>query len=230
MRRKAALTALLLFPALAACGGDTDETATSPTGSPTPSPSPTVVEGVLAAYTPGATAITYDPSLAPAGGRVKAELTPSGGGLGVKLTVSGLKPNHTYGTHVHVKPCGAQATDAGGHLQHTPDPKASASPPSVDPSFANPTNEVWLDLTTDASGAGTSTATAQWRFTDAPRAIVLHAEKTKTAPGEAGTAGARVACLTLPPGDGASPTPTGTSPGATPTGSAPAGTPAPTAS
>jgi Cu-Zn family superoxide dismutase len=101
---------------------------------------------------------------------------------------------------VHTKPCGRTGDAAGPHYQHTPDPAASASPPAVNPSYANPDNEVWLDFTTDATGAATSTASHTWTFLDQPRSIVLHAERTKTTAGQAGTAGARLACLTLPAG------------------------------
>jgi hypothetical protein len=50
-----------------------------------------------------------------------------------------------------VNPCGAAASAAGPHYQHKRDPQASATAPSVDASYANPQNEVWLDLTTDAN-------------------------------------------------------------------------------
>jgi Cu-Zn family superoxide dismutase len=57
---------------------------------------------------------------------------------------------------------------------------------------------VWLDFTTDASGNATATADEAWAPTGAqPRALVIHAEKTKTAAGVAGGAGARVSCLTV---------------------------------
>ncbi|GGK05425.1 hypothetical protein GCM10010123_39120 [Pilimelia anulata] len=218
MRRTAALM-LLAIPALAGCAGDpADDPAATPSASSpsaSPEPSPTTITGTLATPAAGATAVTYDPTLAPVGATLSAALAPSGTGLSVTLTVAGLKPSRPYGAHVHTAPCGMQGTDAGPHLQHTPDPKASASPPSVDPSFANPTNEVWLDVTTDTAGGGAVTATAPWRFTDAPRSIILHAEKTKTEPGKAGTAGARIACLTLPVPGMAPMTPTAPTPTAT---------------
>jgi Cu-Zn family superoxide dismutase len=166
---------------------------------PTGSAAPTTVTGVLAPYVEGATAVTYDLAIAPTGGELRATLTPAEGGLTVELAAQRLLPNRGYGAHVHTKPCGRTGVVAGPHYQHTPDPAASASPPSVDPSYANPDNEVWLDFTTDAAGAARSTASHRWTFTTEPRSIVLHAERTKTATGQAGTAGARVACLTLPP-------------------------------
>jgi superoxide dismutase, Cu-Zn family len=202
MARKIGFVLLLLPLALSGCGGNTPGNA--PTGGSTPAsvtPSgsaPTTVSGVLAPYSDGATAVTYDPAIAPAGAELRATLTPSGSGLTVQLAAQRLLPNRSYGAHVHTKPCGRTSAAAGPHLQHSPDPAASASPPSVNPSYANPDNEVWLDFTTDASGAATSTASPRWTFTNEPRSIILHAERTKTAAGQAGTAGARVACLTLP--------------------------------
>jgi Cu-Zn family superoxide dismutase len=72
--------------------------------------------------------------------------------------------------------------------------------PSGDPMYANPHNEVWLDFTTDPAGAGIAVSRQQWSFdtVQRPRSLVVHAGSTRTdAPG-AGTAGARVACLSLP--------------------------------
>lgn len=55
-------------------------------------------------------------------------------------------------------------------------------------------------MTADAQGAGSSEADVPFGFDDAaPASIIVHeAEATTTAPGEAGTAGARLACLDLP--------------------------------
>jgi Cu-Zn family superoxide dismutase len=200
MARTVGFLLLLLPLALSGCGGDTAPPAGGATSvSPSGSAAPTTVSGVLAGYVAGATAVTYDPAIAPAGAELRVTLNPTGGGLTVQLAAQRLLPNRTYGAHVHTKPCGNTGAAAGPHFQHSPDPAASASPPSVNPSYANPENEVWLDLTTDASGAATSTASPRWTFATEPRSIILHAERTKTAAGQAGTAGARVACLTLPP-------------------------------
>ncbi len=93
-------------------------------------------------------------------------------------------------------PCTGVPDEAGPHYQNHQDPTT----PSTNPVYANPENEIWLDFTADAEGAATSTVTHGWAFspTRPPRSLVLHAEHTHTAAGEAGTAGARVACLTLP--------------------------------
>ena len=113
--------------------------------------------------------------------------------------VQDRRPRRAYGAHLHTRPCTATPADAGPHYQHSPDPKAAASPPSVDPAYANPRNEVWLDFTADAAGAAAATAHQDWTFDQAepPRSLIVHAEQTSTAAGKAGMAGPRVACLTL---------------------------------
>jgi Cu-Zn family superoxide dismutase len=68
----------------------------------------------------------------------------------------------------------------------------------VDPRYANPRNEIWLDLTTDGNGYARSSASVDWRLGDrAVGSVVLHAEHTHTGPGHAGTAGPRLACVTV---------------------------------
>ena len=138
----------------------------------------------------------YDPEVVPAAAKATAKVAQSQTGVTVRLNATGLIANRTYGAHLHTKPCAAKPDAAGPHYQHQADP----SKPSVDPSFANPANEVWLDLTTDAQGAGAATSTQTWTFDELtpPRSLILHAQATRTAAGVAGTAGDRVACLTLP--------------------------------
>jgi superoxide dismutase, Cu-Zn family len=79
----------------------------------------------------------------------------------------------------------------------TPAPSTAAGP---DPAYANPENEVWLDFTADREGAATATAVQEWAFDELtpPRSVIVHMTRTRTEPGLAGTAGERVACLTLP--------------------------------
>jgi Cu-Zn family superoxide dismutase len=146
------------------------------------------------------TAITYDPRIVPAGAAAHVTLTRTAGGMQVRLAVTGMLPRHTYGAHLHTKPCLPDPVGAGPHYQHNPDPMASASPPSVDPSYANPQNEVWLDFTADRLGAATATSVLTWSFDELtpPRSLIVHISRTRTEEGLAGTAGARVACLTLP--------------------------------
>jgi Cu-Zn family superoxide dismutase len=164
-------------------------------------PTPYANHGTFAPYAPGAMAmaVSYDPALVPEGATATVTITQAAPGTQIQLAVTGLRPDRAYGAHLHQNLCGAEASAAGPHYQHQPDPAASASPPSVDPAYANPENEVWLDFTTDASGAAASTAKQSWNFgAIRPGSLVIHAEKTNTAPGHAGDAGARVACLSLP--------------------------------
>jgi Cu-Zn family superoxide dismutase len=59
-------------------------------------------------------------------------------------------------------------------------------------------NEIWLDFTTDAKGDATRASTVDWTFGASPASsVVIHAEPTKTAPGQAGMAGARAACVSV---------------------------------
>ncbi|MFD1496638.1 superoxide dismutase family protein [Streptosporangium lutulentum] len=124
--------------------------------------------------------------MAPAGASV--EVTAESGAVLATSTVAveRLLPNRTYGVHLHMNPCGLTPEDAGPHYQHAH-------------THASADNEVWLDFTTDGSGAATATATQDWAFVAGrlPRSLVIHAEKTRTAGAEAGTAGARIACVTL---------------------------------
>ncbi|GGL93955.1 hypothetical protein GCM10010129_42340 [Streptomyces fumigatiscleroticus] len=142
------------------------------------------------------TAITYDRASVPKGSRVVvAEWKQKNGTTTVDLNVKGLDPKRTYGAHVHTKPCGTKPDDSGPHYQHVKDPVQ----PSVNPKYANSRNEVWLDFTTDASGDGNAHSTVRWRFRQGEaRSVVIHEHATMTRPGHAGTAGARLACVTVP--------------------------------
>jgi Cu-Zn family superoxide dismutase len=154
-----------------------------------------VASGTFLPYRPGATAITYDPAVVPPGARARVAITRTPAGLVVRLTVAGLVPRRPYGAHLHTRPCGAAPADSGPHYQHKHDPKT----PSVDPSYANPANEVWLDFLSDDAGAATAVSPENWTFDPQapPRSLVIHDEITRTEKGVAGTAGARVACLSL---------------------------------
>ena len=170
-------------------------------GSPAPTRAPdAVAKGTFLPYRPGTTAVTYDPAVVPPGAVAEVAVTRLPSGTAVRLSAAGLVPRRAYGAHLHVRPCTAVPAEAGPHYQHRADPAAAVSPPSVDPSYANPGNEVWLDFTADASGAATAQRELAWSFAPgaAPRSLVLHAQQTRTATGVAGTAGARAACLTLP--------------------------------
>lgn len=146
-----------------------------------------MVEGPLTAYSPAV----------PEGakGRVKA-IYDADGSTFVRLRVRGLLPNTEYGAHAHVNVCGPTGADAGPHFQHVVDPVS----PSTNPEYANAENEIWLDLTTDAQGRGLAEAEVDWQFSPDRRAksVIIHEEHTHTGQHDAGTAGARLACLTVP--------------------------------
>ncbi|MEV6842541.1 hypothetical protein [Actinoplanes sp. NPDC051411] len=154
-----------------------------------------VASGTFEPYRPGSTAITYDPAVVPPGARARVAITRTPTGLVVRLTVAGMVPRRPYGAHLHTQPCAAMPDAAGPHYQNRHDPKT----PSVDPSYANQDNEVWLDFLADAAGAGTAVSPENWAFDPKapPRSLVIHAGTTRTGMGVAGTAGARAACLTL---------------------------------
>ncbi|MGH3593236.1 MAG: superoxide dismutase, partial [Pseudonocardiaceae bacterium] len=156
--------------------------------------------GTLTTPNPASKAITYNPDLAPIGAAMTARLIPSSdGSTRAELTVFGLLPNRGYAAHAHTRSCGIAADEAGPRFQNHLDPAATPQAPSSSPRYANPNNEVWLDVRTDATGAGISITTMPFVFTDrAPGSIVLHeAMRTLTDPGHAGNAGAPIACLTL---------------------------------
>ena len=132
----------------------------------------------------------------PAGatGRVTAVYNAAGATI-VTLHVKGLKPLTEYGAHAHVNPCGPTGTSAGPHWQNVQDPVT----PSTNPAYANPRNEIWLDLTTDEEGNGVARSVQDWQFPPdrRPHSVIIHAQHTATGPGSAGTAGARLACLSV---------------------------------
>jgi superoxide dismutase, Cu-Zn family len=145
-------------------------------------------------YSATAKAVTYDAKV-PAGAKVTVVGVPTaGGGTTVLLVLNGLQPHRAYGAHVHVNKCGATPADSGPHFQNVADPVQ----PSVDPAYANPRNEIWLDVHTDGRGFAHTRSTVDWQFTERhARSVVLHNEHTHTKPGEAGTAGPRLACVNV---------------------------------
>ena len=160
-------------------------------------PPGTGAEGTFLPWRPGVRAVTYDPAVVPQGATATLTITRTGYATTVRLAATGLIPRRMYGAHLHTGACTAIPDEAGPHYQNHPDP---VSPPSANPVYANARNEIWLDFTATAAGTGRAVATHGWSFDPArpPRSLVLHADHTHTAPGEAGKAGARVACLTLP--------------------------------
>lgn len=138
--------------------------------------------------------VRYDTALVPEGAmaRVQAVATASGATV-FTLHVRGLMAHRTYGAHVHVRACGAAPSDAGPHYQHRVAPAGQGA----NPTFANPDNEVWLDLTTDDEGNGSAQARVDWQTRPgAANSVILHASQTSTGQTTSGTAGPRVGCLT----------------------------------
>lgn len=146
-------------------------------------------------YSGKAKAVTYNTDLVKVGAHVTVVVVPTvDGKTTVGLRVKGLVPNRDYGAHAHTKKCGALPADAGPHHQNVVDPVQ----PSVDSKYANPQNEIWLDVKTDSKGNGYTTTSVTWQFTERhAQAVVLHAEKTSSHDGHAGTAGARLACANV---------------------------------
>ncbi|MEW2218808.1 superoxide dismutase family protein [Streptomyces sp. NPDC006990] len=140
-------------------------------------------------------AITYDQARVPAGAGITVARRATRHGTTVWLRVRGLLPDRTYGAHVHTRPCGGRPGDAGPHYQHRRDPRQ----PSTDPRYANPRNEVWLDVTTDAAGRGSAVSRHGWTFRPGGAgSVVLHERATRAGQGHAGAAGARLGCFTVP--------------------------------
>ena len=123
-------------------------------------------------------------------GKAEAYALP-GGKMRVTLSVTGLPPNRPCGSHIHKLAC--DNNKAGGHYQNIAFPADGGIP--SDPTFANGANEVWLDFTTDANGAGHAETTVDWvpRAGEA-NAVMIHDMKT----GDGGLAGAKLACSNMP--------------------------------
>lgn len=176
---------------LAAAGCGSSEKPSTMPDMPHPASSSTGTQ-VMVTFAKDKAAFNYDKKLVPDGARALVAEYIQDDSTTVTLSVHGLLPNRTYGAHAHAKPCGPVGDDAGAHFQHVPDPVK----PSVNPAFANAQNEIWLDFTTDAQGNATAARTVEWKFTDARAgSVIIHADPTQTAPGKAGTAGARAACV-----------------------------------
>jgi Cu-Zn family superoxide dismutase len=160
----------------------------------------TVVFGSGTLTTPSSKskAISYNPDLAPIGAAMTATVIPTSEGSMAELTVFGLLPNRAYVAYAYTKACGATADAAGRRFQNHLDPAESARAPSTNPEYANPENEIWLDVRTDAAGAGDSRTTVPFTLSDrTPGSFVVHDAVLSTTKGHAGKAGDRVACLTL---------------------------------
>lgn len=135
-------------------------------------------------------AFVYDDALVPASAVFDLGSVSVEGRTDTVFSVLGLLPDRTYGAHLHAKECGTDPAASGPHYRHADgDPK--------DPAVVNAANEVWLDLTTDATGAGVAVASNPWTYRAHPGSVVLHANPTSTEPATPGDAGPRVACMNL---------------------------------
>jgi superoxide dismutase, Cu-Zn family len=198
-----AFSVLSVTTAIGACNSDTSGAGT-PAGGPAaiattaPAVVTRVTRGEFSSTPSGGGGYTYDTELVPEGATAELTLKTEEDRTNVRLSVTGMTPNHGYGAHLHTKPCGEDPEAAGPHYQNKPDPAAKDAP-STDPAYANSTNEVWLDFTADSLGDATTSVQVPWVATAKrrPNSLVIHAEQTMTEPGKAGTAGARVACLTI---------------------------------
>ncbi|WP_019609267.1 superoxide dismutase family protein [Nocardiopsis sp. CNS-639] len=164
----------------------------------TPSASPSVTASIFLPPGQGAGAITYDETAVPEGATSDVQVRTQDGQTHVQFTGTSLEGSRDFGAHVHTQPCGDDPADAGPHYQNELDPAATEDEPSSDPAYANPENEVWLDFTTDDDGNARATSTVDWEFREGEaRSLVLHEHHTHTGEGEAGTAGDRLACVSV---------------------------------
>jgi superoxide dismutase, Cu-Zn family len=212
--RRASLIAGVSLTALivAACGDDASTEGEATVETPPSTTTATTDQSTLPNPAPGMSgdafrvpgdggddddaAFTYDEAAVPVGSSVDVESDEENGRTTVTFTATGLAPNRDFGVHVHTRPCGPQPSDSGPHYQDRLDPAASPESPSTDPAYANPQNEIWLDVTTDDNGDAQASTTVDWEFRDnEANSVVLHAQRTMTGPGEAGTAGDRLACV-----------------------------------
>ncbi len=132
-------------------------------------------------------AVTHDEELVPAGSVIHVAQAVRGGAQHIEIAALGLRPGHTYGTHVHTEPCGADPADSGDHYQH-------------EPGVVDAQNEVWLDFTVDANGVGKAEAHKNWLFRPGGAgSVVLHERATSEGHDEhpPGDAGGRAACFTF---------------------------------
>jgi hypothetical protein len=100
------------------------------------------------------------------------------------LQVSGLPGNRTFGAHLHRDTCAAAF--GGPHYQHPTGTPAMGVTPSAE-------NEVWLDITTNSSGRGSTAVNVPFSVLVGTRSVVVHQLPTNGI----GVAGQRLACLPI---------------------------------
>src|SRR5262245_888117 len=110
--------------------------ATSLEATPPRAESSAVPDPAFLPWKPGATAITYDPAIVPAGSTAHVTIRKTGYGTEVTLTATGLIPRRMYGAHLHTGVCTGIPDEAGPHYQNHQDPVS----PSTNPVYANPAN------------------------------------------------------------------------------------------
>lgn len=157
-------------------------------------PAATLSAGFLpkAVSGPQPVAVTYNTTTVPVMARVIVKARRVDSGTEITLTLNRLLPNHDYSAHVHTKPCGVDPMATGPHYQNVKAPET----PTVNPRYANPSNEIWLDFTADPGGDAKVTTTVTWAFRpNEAHSLVLHPNRTATHAGHAGTSGERVACV-----------------------------------
>lgn len=146
----------------------------------------------------GGALVAYDPTLVPAGAAAHVTAVyDTVGDSELTLAVTGLVPGRTYGAHVHALPCDPDdPAGAGPRFQAVPNPDERFP---HDPRYVNPVNEIWLDVTTDADGAATTSTRVPWQFHPRRRAasVMIHEHATAPGPYRAGWAGEPVACVTV---------------------------------
>ena len=104
------------------------------------------------------------------------------------LNVNGMPESargRVLGAHAHTKPCADDATASGPHHAN----------PAGDPSKSLAAREVWLDISIDSQGRGTSIALFDWRIRKGDAgSVVIHAQPTNAT---TGAAGSRLMCTTI---------------------------------
>jgi len=182
--------ALVAATALTACSDSTDSAGARREVVPAATLSASFLP--RAAAGPQPVAVTYNTTAVPVLARVVAKARRVDGGTEITLSLNRLLPNHDYSAHVHTKPCGVDPMATGPHYQNVRAPQT----PTVDPRYANPGNEIWLDFTSDPGGDAQATTTVTWAFRPKEaHSLVLHPQRTATHAGHAGTSGERVACV-----------------------------------
>lgn len=117
----------------------------------------------------------------------------AGGYTHVELVVSGLAPRTRYVGRARVGGCAPMASRLGPVFQMFPNPDPETP---YDPLYRNPGNEVWLDVETDAHGAGSVRTTQKWQFhpLSRPGSVTIHDMLRMNRPTDP-MVGAALACL-----------------------------------